>query len=172
MTVDWLFYSLSITFYKYPDITLSFVRWTNHWALYKASIDSFICLVAMRPPTPAAAACPLGSNCFHPFTSIIIHSIYAKFILLFYPMLVSCQFPLTNVTLVWCIQRSSENIFPLSVEEERKVNHLSPQTIVNTWFTIIPIRAKQSADEEYWAAQSNSHVVWTKCRLFSFNYTM
>lgn len=54
----------------------------------------------MRPPTLAAAPCPLGLNCFFLFTSIIIHSIYAKFIRLFYPTLASCQVALTNVTLV------------------------------------------------------------------------
>lgn len=73
MTFDWPVYSLSITFYKYPDITLSFVHRANHYALYKASIDSFICLVAMRPPTLAAAATP-----FRPLI-VSIHSLLLLF---------------------------------------------------------------------------------------------
>ena len=170
MTFDWLVYSLSITFYKYPDITLSFVHRTNHYALYKASIDSFICLVAMRPPTLAAATCP-----FRPLI-VSIHSL-----LLFTPSMPNFVYlPIIysgvyNFKLPWLlvyIYTRGVKIFSRYLRGGVKSETLLPTPIVNTWFATIPIREKQSADEGNWKAQSNSHVVWPKCRLFSFNYTM
>jgi len=172
VTFDWLVYSLSITFYKYPDITLSFVHRANHYALYKASIDSFICLVPMRPPTQAAAACP-----FRPLI-VSIHSL----LLLFtpsMPILFYCFIEYLCVDNFPNVPRSCFvftpkvwKYFPVITRGGAKSEALFPTPMVNTWFATIPIRVKQSADEGYWKAQSNSHVVWAKCKLFSFNYTM
>ena len=61
--------------------------------------------------------------------------------------------------ILFCIYTKGEKIFSVISQGGAKSETLFPTPMVNTWFETSPIKVKQLADEGYWKAQSNSHVV-------------